>query len=69
MSFNEYAYQYSLFLLFATSKSATVWDALALHNELLDQVQIIFVDGGFGSRFRQQLAQRGIQLPTGVLAQ
>jgi len=51
--------------------AARVWDALALHNELLDQVQTVFVDGGFGRRFRQHLAQRGIQaqVPTGVLAQ
>jgi transposase len=48
-----------------------VWDAMALHTELLDQVQTVFVDGGFGRRFRQHLAQRGIQgqVPTGVLAQ
>lgn len=32
--------------------AAKVWDALALSNELLDQVQTIFVDGGFGRRFR-----------------
>ena len=46
-----------------------VWDALALRNELLDQVQTVFVDGGFGRRFRQRLAQRGIQVqvPAGVL--
>ena len=51
--------------------AAKVWDALALGNELLDQVQIVFVDGGFGRRCRQHLAQRGIQaqVPTGVLAQ
>ncbi|MGI4734821.1 MAG: transposase [Janthinobacterium lividum] len=51
--------------------AAQVWDALALGNELLDQVRIVFVDGGFGQRFRQQLAQRGIQVqvPTGVLVQ
>ena len=51
--------------------AAKVWDALALGNELLDQVQLVFVDGGFGRRFRQHLAQRGIQaqVPTGVLAQ
>lgn len=51
--------------------AAKVWDALALGNELLDQVQAVFVDGGFGRRFRQQLARRGItgQVPTGVLAQ
>lgn len=48
-----------------------LWDALALHNELLDQVQTVFVDGGFGPRFRQHLAHQGIQaqVPTGVLAQ
>ena len=32
--------------------AAKVWDALALGNELLDQVQRVFVDGGFGRRFR-----------------
>lgn len=47
-----------------------MWDALALGNELLDQVQTVFVDGGFGRRFRQHPAQRGIQaqVPAGVLA-
>ena len=51
--------------------AAKVWDALALHNELLDQVQTVFVDGGFGRRFRQHLAQRGMlaQVPTAVMAQ
>ena len=51
--------------------AAKIWDALALSNELLDQVQTVFVDGGFGRRFRQQLAQRSIQVqvPTGVLTQ
>ena len=51
--------------------AAKSWDALALGNELLDQVQTVFVDGGFGRRFHQHLAQRGIraQVPTGVLAQ
>ncbi|WP_052733108.1 transposase [Hymenobacter terrenus] len=50
--------------------AAQVWDALALSNELLDQVQLVFVDSGFGRRFCQHLAQRGIQaqVPTGVLA-
>ncbi|GGF12405.1 hypothetical protein GCM10011383_24510 [Hymenobacter cavernae] len=51
--------------------AARVWDALVLGNELLDQVQTVFVDGGFGRHFRQHLDQRGIQaqVPTGVLAQ
>ena len=51
--------------------AAKVWDVLALGNELLDQVRTVFVDGGFGQRFRQQLARRGIevQVPMGVLAQ
>lgn len=51
--------------------AAKVWDALALGNELLDHVQTVFVDGGFGRRFRQYLAQRGIQaqVPTAVLTQ
>ena len=51
--------------------AAKVWDALALGNELLDHVQTVFVDGGFGRRFHQHLAQRGIQaqVPTAVLAQ
>ena len=51
--------------------AAQVWEALALEHELLDQVHTVFVDGGLGRRFRQQLAQRGIhvQVPTGVLAQ
>lgn len=35
-------------------------DALAVDNELLDQLQTVFVDGGFGRRFRQHLAQRGL---------
>jgi transposase len=50
--------------------AAKGWDAWALGNELLDQVQTVFVDGGFGRRFRQYLARRGIQaqVPTGVLA-
>ncbi|QKG58484.1 transposase [Hymenobacter sp. BRD128] len=50
--------------------AAKVWDALSLPNELLDQVRTVFVDGGFGRRFYQQLAQCGIQaqVPTGVLA-
>jgi len=51
--------------------AARLWDALALGNELLDQLQLVFVDGGFGKRFRQHLAQRHIQaqVPTGVLVQ
>jgi len=51
--------------------AAKVWNALALGNELLDHVQTVFVDGEFGRRFRQHLAQRGgqAQAPTGVLAQ
>jgi hypothetical protein len=51
--------------------AAKIWDALALGNELLDQGQTVFVDGGFGRRFHQHLAQRGIQaqVPTGVLMQ
>jgi hypothetical protein len=51
--------------------TAKVWDALALGNELLDQVQLDFVNGGLGQRFRQHLTQRGIQAQvfTGVLAQ
>jgi transposase len=51
--------------------AAKIWDALTLHNELLDHVQIVFVASGFGRRCRQHLAQRGIQaqVPTGVLAQ
>jgi transposase len=52
------------------STAAQVWDALALGNELLDRLRTVFVDGGFGRRFRQHLAQRGVQaqLPKGVLA-
>jgi hypothetical protein len=44
---------------------------LALGNEVLDQVPLVFVAGGFGQRFRQHLAQGGIQaqVPSGVLAQ
>ena len=51
--------------------AAKAWDAWALGNELLDHVQRVFVDGGFGQRFRQHLARRDIeaQVPTGVLAQ
>ena len=51
--------------------AAQVWDMLALSNELLDHVQTVFVDGGFGRRFHQHLAQRGVQaqVPTGVLVQ
>lgn len=51
--------------------AARLWDALAVGNELLDRLQIVFVDGGFGQRFRQHLARRGVQaqVPTGVLVQ
>ena len=51
--------------------AARLWDALAVGNELLDCVQTVFVDGGFGRRFHRHLAQRGIQVqvPTGVLVQ
>ena len=50
--------------------SARLWDALALDNELLDQLQIVFVDGGFGRRFRLHLARRGVRahVPMGVVA-
>ncbi len=50
--------------------AARLWDALAVGNELLDQVHTVFVDGGFGCRFRQHLDRRGIQaqVPTGILA-
>ena len=55
----------------AETTAAKVWHARAVGNELLDQEQLVFVAGGFGRRFRQHLAQRGMQaqLPTGVLAQ
>ncbi|QKG55847.1 transposase [Hymenobacter sp. BRD128] len=51
--------------------AARLWEALTVGSEVLDQVQIVFVDGGFGKRFRQHLARRGVQaqVPTGVLAQ
>lgn len=47
-----------------------MWDALALDNELLDRLQTVFVDGGFGRRFRQHLASRRVQaqVPGGVVA-
>jgi transposase len=50
--------------------AARVWDALALGTELLDRLPTVFVDGGFGRRFRLHLAQRGVQaqVPTGVVA-
>ena len=50
--------------------AARVWDALALGNELLERRQTVFVDGGFGCRFRQHLAGRGLQaqVPGGVVA-
>ena len=50
--------------------AARVWDALALGNELLDRLQTVFVDGGFGRCFRLHLARRGVQaqVPTGVVA-
>ena len=51
--------------------AAKAWEALSLPNELLDHVRTVFVDGGFGRRFHQHLALRGIQAhaPPGVLAQ
>ena len=50
--------------------AAQVWDALAVDNELLDCLQVVFVDGGFGRCFGQHLAQRGLQaqLPSRVVA-
>ncbi len=50
--------------------AARLWDALTLDNELLDRLQNVFVDGGFGRRFRQHLASRGLlaQVPRGVVA-
>ena len=44
--------------------------ALALGNELLDQLRTVFVDGGFGRRFRLPLARRGVQahVPSEVVA-
>ena len=50
--------------------AARVWDALALGHEWLDRLQTVFVDGGFGRRFREHLAQRSVQaqVPTGVVA-
>jgi hypothetical protein len=36
-------------------------DALALGTGLLDQLRVIFVDGGFGKRVNQHLARRGTQ--------
>ncbi len=50
--------------------AARLWDALTLDNELLDRLQTVFVDGGFGRRFRQHLASRGLlaQVPRGVVA-
>ena len=50
--------------------AAQVWDALAVGNVLFDHLQLVFVDGGFGRRFRLHLARRGVQaqVPTGVLA-
>ena len=52
------------------ASAARLWDALALGNELLDRLQTVFVDGGFGRRFRQCLARRGVQaqVPSGVVA-
>lgn len=50
--------------------AARLWDTLALGSELLDRLQTVFVDGGFGCRFRQHLAGRGLQarVPMGVVA-
>ncbi|AHJ96841.1 hypothetical protein Hsw_1246 [Hymenobacter swuensis DY53] len=50
--------------------AARFWDALALGSELLDGLQIVFVDGGFGRLFRQHLACRVLQaqVPMGVVA-
>jgi hypothetical protein len=52
------------------ASTARLWNALALGNELLDRLQTVFVDGGFGRRFRLHLAQRGVQaqVPSGVVA-
>lgn len=50
--------------------AARLWDALALDNVVLDRLQTVFVDGGFGRRFREHLAGRGLhaQVPSGVVA-
>lgn len=50
--------------------AARVWDALAVGHELLDRLHTVFVDGGFGRRFREHLARRGVQaqVPSGVVA-
>ena len=52
------------------ASTARLWDALALGNELLDRLRTMFVDGGFGRRFRRHLARRGVQaqVPSGVVA-
>jgi transposase len=52
------------------ASAARLWDALAVGNELLDRLRTVFVDGGFGRRFRLHLARRGVQaqVPAGVVA-
>jgi transposase len=54
----------------AGTTAARVWDALTVGHEVLDRLQTVFVDGGFGHRFRQHLARRGQQVlvPRGVVA-
>lgn len=50
------------------SCAARHWPALSVNNELLDQLQTVFVDSTFGGRFRRQLARHGLQaiVPQGI---